>query len=135
MTALHEAARSFTEFGYAQFVAHYPIRWDRINTIGRGTEPLATIGVVFHLDDADDREVCLAIDLWFRDEQFVVGGEASVDDPHPDKLGAVDQRCLLDLPDIRTPHLNECLAALRDYTARLCSYTSVLDDVGVSREH
>ncbi|HEX5113796.1 MAG TPA: hypothetical protein VFW65_01230 [Pseudonocardiaceae bacterium] len=44
-----------------------------------------------------------------------------------------NQRWLLELPTVRTAQFTECLAVLADYTARLCAYDTVLDELGVPR--
>ena len=133
MTALDDASRTFRDFGHTQARTHTPIRWDPLNQLGRGIAPLATVGVVFHLDDAEHRDVCVGVSIWFRDDQFLIQADVTVDDPIPVRGGSGNQRFLLDLPDVHTVQLDECLATLRGYTARLCSYTSILDDLGIQR--
>ena len=131
MVALHDAAALFREFGYAQFLAHQSVRWRLLNRVGGAVAPIATVGVVFDLNDAEHTEVCLYVDVWWRDDQFVVEGDATVDDPEHGGTG--NQRFLTDLPATQSTSLDECLAALHSYTTRLCSYTSVLDELGVPR--
>jgi hypothetical protein len=83
--------------------------------------------------DAEDRDVAVGVDVWVRNEAFELTGYASVDDPLPTPGGSGNQRFLRDLPNIRTSDLDECIAVLNRYTAELCSYGSVLDDLGVPR--
>ncbi|MDA3650147.1 hypothetical protein LZ318_01645 [Saccharopolyspora indica] len=130
MGALHDAAKSLSTFGYDQYLTHPSVRWHRWNAVGGGVDPLADVGVVFDLEDGDT-QVCCAASIRLQDGHFVITADVTVDDPLPG--GAGDQRFLLDLPELRTTSLDECLAALRDYTARLCAHTSVLDDLGVPR--
>jgi hypothetical protein len=83
--------------------------------------------------DDEDRDVVLGVEVWVRDQEFEITGYASVDDHLPIRGGSGNQRFLRDLPDIRTTDLDECIAILTRYTAALCSYDSVLDDLGVPR--
>jgi hypothetical protein len=133
MSALHDAATLFSTFGYGQYLAHQSIRWRRGNTVGGGADPLASVGVVFDLKDATESQVCFNVTIWLRDQHFVITADVTVDDPLPTPGTTGNQRFLLDLPELRTARLDECLATLRDYTVRLCAYTSVLDDLGVPR--
>lgn len=133
LTELSSAARKFTAFGSAQWAAHRSARWRHGNEVGGGIAPLATVGVVFGLKDADDTEVCFSVMVWYREDQFRITADVTVDDPLPIPGGSSNQRYLLDLPDVRTTDLDECLSAVRDYTARLCEYTTVLDELGVPR--
>jgi hypothetical protein len=73
------------------------------------------------------------VDVWVRHEAFEVTGYASVDDPLPIPGGNGNQRFLRDLPNIRITDLDGCIAVLARYAAELCSYVSVLDDLGVPR--
>jgi len=107
---LRDAAELFSSFGYGRYSAHQSVRWRRRNTVGSGTAPLATAGVTFELT-----------------------ADVTVDDPLAVPGSTGNQRFLLDLPELRTADLDECLAALRDYTARLCAHTSALDDPDVPR--
>jgi hypothetical protein len=133
MIALHDAAELFREFGYAQFLTHEGVRWRQISRVGGAVVPGAMVGVVFSLNDAEQSEVCLSVGLSWRDDQFVVQGDGTVDDPLPEPGAAGNQRFLVDLPDIQTQNLDECLAALHSHTTRLCAYTSVLDELGIPR--
>lgn len=133
LTALHGAAKSFREFGYAQFMAHQSVGWDQLQRVGIGVDPLAMVGVCFDLDDAESRHVGMSVNVWLRGDAFVLEAHVTVDDPLPERWGAGNQRFLLDLPEVRTEDLDECLTVLRDYTGQLCAYTSVLDDLGVPR--
>ena len=133
MIALHDTAKLFHEFGYVQSQAHRSIGWRPFSRAGGMVPPGAMVGVVFDLNDAEHTEVCVGVVLAWRDDQFVVHGDVTVDDPLPIRGGTGNQRFLVDLPEIRTPSLDECLAAVRDYTTRLCAYTSVLDDLGIPR--
>jgi hypothetical protein len=137
---LYDAAARFRTFGYEQYLAHQEIDparegvvWKRLLIVGGASATAADLsaGVVFGLRDDGNREVCVSVTVALRDDAFVVSGEATVDDPAPDP--SANQIELLDLPEIRTQRLDECLDALRDYTTRLCAYTSVLDDLGVHR--
>ena len=131
LTALHEAAAEFRAFGYEQFLRHPGIRWGACNRVGGAVAPCATVGVVFTLDDAERSEVCLSAAVWFRDDSFLIQADVTVDDRLPFRGGTGNQRFLLDLPDLQTQNLEECVDALRAYTTRLRSYTSVLDELSV----
>ncbi len=133
LTALHRAAHRFSDFGYAQFLAHQSVRWTLIHSVGNGSAPLARVGVAFDLRDEHNTEVVLSVGMWFRDNRFEIEGDATVDDPLPVPDGAGNQRFLVDLPTIYTSNLDDCLAALDDCTGRLCDRGSDLDDLGVPR--
>jgi hypothetical protein len=133
LAALDKAARRFSDFGYAQFLAHQSVGWTLIHSVGNGSAPLASVGVAFDLCDNDNTEVVLSVDMWFRDNQFEIEGDATVADPLPISDGAGNQRFLVDLPTIYTTNLDDCLAVLDDYIGRLCACESVLDDLGVPR--
>lgn len=133
LTALHHAGATFRTYGYAQFLAHQSVRWKFLRAVGHADEPFATVGVSFQLRDELNREVSLGIGLWARDGGFMVEGDASVDDPLPTRGGGGNQRTLRDLPDVRTSDLDEAIEAVERYTAELCAYDSVLDDLGVAR--
>jgi hypothetical protein len=133
LTALHEAAHRFSDFGYTQFLAHQSVPWKQIHSVGRGVAPLAVVGVAFDLRDDDNTEVVLSVSVGFRDNHFEIEGDATFDDPLPTPGGDGNQRFLVDFPTVRTTDLDECLAALHDYTNRLCAYESVLDDLDLPR--
>jgi hypothetical protein len=128
LAALNDAADRFAAFGREQSVSHPGIGWERFCRLGAAIAPLATVGVVFELRDDEDRQVCLGVSVWLREDAFVVELDATVDDPIPAARG--NQRFLLEGSEVRTQRLDECLDALRDFTARLCAYTSVLDELG-----
>lgn len=94
---------------------------------------MACVGVGFDLNDPDHTDVGLDVTIWFRNSRFEVEADATVADPVPVSGGYANSRYLLDLPTVCTTDLDECLAALRDHTSRLCAYTSILDDLGVPR--
>jgi hypothetical protein len=135
LIALHHAAAAFSTFGYEQYLSHEGIGWRAWSRVGGAVVPCAAVGVVFDLNDAEHTEVCMSVTVSFRDDCFVVEADATVDDPLPGFGLGGNQRFLVDLPDIETRILEECAAALHAYTTRLCSYTSVLDELGVPARH
>lgn len=132
LAALDEAGRSFREFGYRLFLTHQSVRWASVGRVGHAVAPCASMGIGFLIDNAD-REVSLGVDVWVRDNGFEVTGDATVDDPLPTPSGSGNQRSLRNLPAVVTRDLDECIAVLTRYTAELCAYTSVLDDLQVPR--
>jgi hypothetical protein len=132
LAALDEAGRSFREFGYRLFLTHQSVRWASVGRVGHAVAPCASVGVGFLIDNAD-REVSLGLDVWVRDNGFEVTGDATVDDPLPTPSGGGNQRSLRNLRAVVTRDLDECIAVLTRYTAELCAYTSVLDDLRVPR--
>ena len=133
LSALHEATRMFREFGYDQYLEHESVSWQLGDCVGVGVAPMAGVGVSFDLKDPDGTTVELGVSIWFRDGQFEIVPDASVDDPLPFKGGRENRRQLLDLPDVHTTDLDECISVLHDYATRLSTYTSVLDELGVPR--
>jgi hypothetical protein len=133
LTAFHHAGTAFRTYGYAQFLAHQSVGWKFLRAVGHAVEPFATVGVSFQLRDELNREVSLDIGLWARDGGFMVEGDASVDDPLPTRGGSGNQLTLRELPDLHTSNLDEAIEAVKRFTAELCSYDSVLDDLGVAR--
>lgn len=133
LAALDAAGRSFRQFGYEQFLAHQSVHWEFAGRTGHAVAPCASVGVLFRLQDDQDRQVHLGVSVWVRDHAFEVSGDATVDDPLPVPGGGGNQRFLRDFRDVRTADLDECITAVARYTAELCRYGSVLDELGVSR--
>lgn len=136
LTVLHEARRAFGEFGRRQAEAHPSVdwNWSRVfGGVGHGVDPIATVGTTFGLRDEQERDVSLDVAVWVRDGAFEVEGTATVDEPLPERGTSGNQRFLIDLPTVRTADLEVCLSTLREYTQRLCSADSLLDDLGVPR--
>ncbi|MFG2005196.1 hypothetical protein ACGFNU_39235 [Spirillospora sp. NPDC048911] len=62
-----------------------------------------------------------------------MSGDVMVDDPLPGLEQDGNQRFIRELPEVRTTDLGECIATLKSHTAALCSYISVLEELGVPR--
>jgi hypothetical protein len=131
LMALDRAGSSFRRFGYALFLEHQSVRWQFSARVGHCVQPSTSVGVLFRLMDSEDRQAYIGVDVLVRDHQFRVSGHATVDDPVPG--GSGNQRFLRDLPEFRTADLDDCLTVLGKYTAELCAYVSILDDLGVPR--
>ncbi|MFD0419885.1 hypothetical protein [Streptomyces sp. NPDC127108] len=136
MAALNDAVRDFQSYGYDQFLAHQGAVTPRYGGImPPAVQAHVSVGVSFDLVGGawrgDRREARVAVLVDLRDGMFVVTGEAGAD-PDPgdgDELWEV----LRELPEVETQDLDECVALIRDYTARLCGYTDFLDDLGAPR--
>jgi hypothetical protein len=133
LAAMHRAGQAFRAYGYAQYLAHQSVTWKHASGLGHAVEPFATVGVTFQLHDKIDRWVSLSVGLWVRDGDFVVQGDAMVDDPLPIRGGGGNQRFLRELPEVRTGSLDEAIGAVEQMTTTLCGYHSVLDDLQVPR--
>ncbi|WP_433082591.1 hypothetical protein ACQP1P_02170 [Dactylosporangium sp. CA-052675] len=123
LAALNEACEDFQRFGQQAAATHGPMRgplhWELIGRIGRigpGESPFALVGVVLRYERTT---VDLGVDVWVREGNFEVSGYATVD----------GRRMLIDLPDVLTEDVDEAIAALRQYTRRLCAHHGVLDEV------
>ncbi|MEV8513513.1 hypothetical protein [Dactylosporangium sp. NPDC051484] len=114
--ALNEACEDFQRYGQQVAATHRPLHWELIGRIGPGEAPFALVGVVLRYDRIT---VDLGVDLWVREGAFEVSGYGSVD----------GRRLLVDLPDVLTEDIDEAIAALREYTRRLCSGSDVLDEL------
>ncbi|MBJ3809339.1 hypothetical protein [Streptomyces flavofungini] len=137
MAALNEAVRDFQTYGYDQFLAHQGAVTPRYGGIlPPAVHAHVDVGVSFDLVGAarrgGRREARMSVSVGLRDEMFVVAGEAGVDALEP---GDADEpwEYLRELPEVAASDLDECVALIRDYTARLCGYTAFLDDIGVPR--
>ncbi|WP_157862250.1 hypothetical protein [Wenjunlia vitaminophila] len=138
MAVLNDAVRDFRAYGYEQYLAHRDFVRPRFEgLIPAATSPTVAVGVAYELrydpPGVQPREAEMYLTLRLCDDAFVVAGDASFDDPQPDDFAGVTQRYLLELPEVRMTDLGECVAMIRRYTARMCAYTSFLDDVGVPR--
>lgn len=133
LTALERAGNAFRRYGYRLFLAHPSVRWNFGGRVGHAVSPCASVGVSFDLRDEQLRQVSLGVDVWVRDGHFEVSASGTVDDPLPAPGAAGNQRFLRDLPEVCTTDLDECIAALDRYTAELCAYVTVLDELGVPR--
>ncbi|MFI0445292.1 hypothetical protein [Actinomadura sp. 6N118] len=133
LTAIDDAAHEFRTFGYARFLEHQSVTWRLLGGTGFADAPGISVGVSFGLNDADERDVSMHIVIRLRDGLFEVSGDAMIDDPGPGRLEGGNQRDLRELPEVRTADLGELIATLKSYTANLCSYDSILDEVRVPR--
>lgn len=137
MAALNEAVRDFQSYGYDRFLAHQGAVTPRYGGIlPPAVHACVSVGVSFDLVGeerrGDRREARVSVSVDLRDEVFVVAGEAGVDALRPgDDDGPWE--LLRELPEVAVRDLDECVALIRDYTARLCAYTEFLDDIGVPR--
>ena len=114
--ALNDACEDFQRYGQQVAATHGPLHWELIGRFGPGEAPFALVGVVLRYERTT---VDLGVDLWVREGAFEVSGYGTVD----------GRRLLVDLPDVLTEDLDVAITTLREYTHRLCSYRSVLDDV------
>ncbi|WP_432834275.1 hypothetical protein [Dactylosporangium sp. CA-092794] len=114
--ALNDACEDFHRYGQQVAATHGPLHWELIGRIGPGEAPFALVGVVLRYERTT---VDLGVDVWVREGAFEVSGYGTVD----------GRRLLIDLPDVLTDDIDEAIAALREYTRRLCSYRNVLDEV------
>jgi hypothetical protein len=128
--AIDAAAHEFRKYGYARFLEHQSVRWERLYSTGFAEAPGASVGVSFDLNDGTDREVWLELVIRLRGEIFEVDGHAVADEPLD---GVTNQRYQRELPQVRTNDIDQCVAAIAAHTAELCSYVTVLADLGVPR--
>ncbi|WJV50886.1 hypothetical protein [Streptomyces flavofungini] len=135
MAALNEAVVDFQSYGYDQFLAHQSAVTPRYGGImPPAAQAHVSVGVSFDLVGGarpdGRREARVSVQVGLRDGMFVVAGEAGVDAPgYSDELWEL----LRELPEVAVQDLDECVALIRDYTARLCAYTDFLDGIGVPR--
>jgi hypothetical protein len=119
LAALNEACEDFQLYGQQVAAAHGQMHWELIGRIGRigpGESPFALVGVVLRYERTT---VDLGVDVWVREGGFEVSGYATID----------GRRMLIDLPDVLTEDIDEAVAALQEYTRRLCSHGSVLEEL------
>src|SRR5918994_2666325 len=139
ISALSEGVHAFQKFGSEQYLSHYDsVRRFSLVASPPAVVPLVMVGVSFELNErlegGEPREALVHVSLQVSsDGLWVVKGEVEADDPRPHDSASVPQLHPFDLPEVRTPDVDECVALIRDYTARLCAYTAVLDDLGVPR--
>jgi hypothetical protein len=114
--ALNEACEDFQRYGQQIAATHRPLHWELIGRFGPGEAAFALVGVVLRYERTT---VDLGVDVWVREGAFEVSGYGTVD----------GRRLLIDLPDVLTEDIDVAIRTLREYTRRLCSYRSVLDDV------
>jgi hypothetical protein len=131
--AMHRAGKAFHAYGYAQFLAHQSVTWQYLSALGRSVDPFAMVGASFDLHDKIDRAVSLSVSLYIRHGDFVVEGDAMVDDPLPIPGGGANKHFLRWLPEVRTADVDEAIEAIERMTAELCAYESVLDDLQIPR--
>ncbi|WP_432984471.1 hypothetical protein [Dactylosporangium sp. CA-233914] len=119
LSALNEACEDFQRYGQQIAAIHDAVHWELIGRIGRvgpGESPFALVGVVLRYERTT---VDLGVDLWVREGAFEVSGYVTID----------GRRMLIDLPDVLTSDVDEAIAALREYTRRLCAHRDVLEEV------
>jgi hypothetical protein len=114
--ALNDACEDFQRYGQQVAATHGPLHWELVGRIGPGEAPFALVGVVLRYERTT---VDLGVDVWVREGAFEVSGYATVD----------GRRMLIDLPDVLTEDIDEAIAALREYTRRLCSRRNVLEEL------
>ncbi|MFI0446965.1 hypothetical protein [Actinomadura sp. 6N118] len=135
LVALHEVTKRFGAFGYDQFLKHPSVHWELLAFRYGSTKPMARVGCSFLMRNDPEgvqREVTLVVDVTVGASGFVISGAAEIDEPL-EVGGEANVRDLITLPTVQTTDLDECLAALRDHARRLCSATTLLDDLGVPR--
>ena len=138
LSALSEGVLAFQKFGSEQYLSHYSsVRRFSLVASPPAVVPTVMVGVSFELHErlegGQPREASVHVSLQVSDGMFVVEGEVEADDPRPHYSSSVPQLYPFELPKVRTPDVDECVALIRDYTARLCAHTAVLDDLGVPR--
>ena len=116
LAALNEACEEFQRYGQQVAAAYGALHWELVGRIGPGEAPFALVGVVLRYERTT---VDLGVDVWVRDGAFEVSGYATID----------GRRMLIDLPDVLTEDVDEAMAALKQYTRRLCAHRNVLDEV------
>jgi hypothetical protein len=116
LSALNEACEDFQRYGQQVAATHRALHWELIGRFGPGEAPFALVGVVLRYERTT---VDLGVDVWVREGAFEVSGYGTVD----------GRRLLVDLPDVLTEDVDVAIRTLREYTRRLCSYRSVLEDV------
>ena len=118
LAALAATAASFRQTGYTIYLNHQAeAKWKEFGNYGRSDgAPCTSIGFVISFPDR--RELCVSVTVTAASEGLKVSADATIDDDQPD-LPAGNQLYLLELPDVVTATVPECVATLRDYTQQL----------------
>lgn len=114
LIALSEAAKQFKTTGYELYLAHASsIGWRR--DCGYGYHPGShALGVTFDLKD--ERELCISVDVRVEGDEFVLNGDATVDDLDQPTGG---QRFLVNLPEAHLDSLDSFVNTLHHYVGQL----------------